>query len=287
MSDVFLLSTREEYKKYLKQVRDNNSKVREAYAYLIDDDTNIDRVMHDEKLSQQEFVEVIASCRQTSYNKAAGGGNTAAENETDRLYTKNAWKFVEEFLQNADDCNYSSEPQIDITIDEKDGRHPSIEFCYNEDGFSREDIWAITAFSESTKVNDTVEKQKEEGVFYKEKTGRKGKGFKAVFSLDAENVIVHIRSNGFSFKLDNKIGRILPIWENDPERMDKKTHVIVELVSPQFSIKEIYPEFRRLFCIDDREGMFAHSPFLFMHRLKNIHVVRIHENGEDEFITGY
>lgn len=290
MEEVFQYSTFNEYKEYLNRVKAENDKVRDAYNLLDDDDEKIDIVLQDESLTPREIIEIIALCRRSNYKKTAGGANKAAENETDRLYAKNPWKFVEEFLQNADDCNYSSNPQIDIIIDEKDEAHPFIEFVYNEDGFSRGDIWAITAFSESTKVNDTVSKQDENGVFYKEKTGRKGKGFKAVFSLNAENIVVHIRSNGFSFKLDNRIGRIMPIWENDLARMDGKTHVIVEIINPNFgqtSVKDIYPEFKRLFCIESKESIFANSPFLFMHRIKSVHISRINNSGVEDFTTEY
>lgn len=287
MSENKQFTTLDEYGDYLDMIADTNPKVGNASAKLLRSDKNIDSVMADRSLSEREFIEIIASCRKVNYNKAIGGANKAAENETDRLYAKNPWKFVEEFLQNADDCDYAETPEISITIDEGDEQHCSIEFCYNEEGFTRSDIWAITAFSESTKVNDIVKRQEETGVFYKEKTGRKGKGFKSVFSLSAENIIVHIRSNGFSFKLDNRIGRIMPVWEDDPARMDKNTYVIVELIKPEFSVSEIYPEFRRLFCVDNYEGIFTYSPFLFMHRLRMVHVTRISEISEETFITEY
>ena len=287
MNESKQFTTLDEYKEYLDKVAESNIRVANASAKLLRSDRNIDAVMADMSITEREFIEIIALCRQVNYNRAIGGANKAAENETDRLYAKNPWKFVEEFLQNADDCNYHSIPEISIFIDESKREQCSIEFCYNEEGFTRNDIWAITAFSESTKVNDTVKIQAEEGIFYKEKTGRKGKGFKSVFSLSAENVIVHIRSNGFSFKLDNNIGRIMPIWEEDPKRLDGKTHVIVELIKPNFSTSDIYPEFRRLFCIDNYEGIFASSPFLFMHRLRMVYVTRKNENGEETFITEY
>ena len=280
----------EEYKAYLSKVKANNPNIQKAYSKLTDvfgNDDDIDSVIRDKSLSPREFVEIIALCRLSNYVRSTGGANKAAENETDRLYAKNPWKFVEEFLQNADDCNYVQTPEIAIAIDDRNENHCCIEFSYNEEGFSRNDVWAITAFSESTKVNDTVKKQIESGIFYKEKTGRKGKGFKSVFSLRAENVIVHIRSNGFSFKLDNRIGRIMPVWEDDPGRMDGKTHVIVELVRPGFDVGEIYPEFRRLFCVDHAEEIFAGSPFLFMHRLKMVSATRIGKSGEESFITEY
>ena len=289
MGATFTEATLDEYKKYLFQIRDENPNIANLAIKLQQDDSdeNFAAIMNNDNLTKREFIELIALVKQSIYNRFTGGAYKAAENETDRLYSKNPWKFVEEFLQNADDCNYSDTPQIFISIDEREESHVSIEFAYNEDGFEKVDIWAITDFSGSAKINELVQSQDEEGVFYKEKTGRKGKGFKSVFSLDAENVIVHIRSNGYSFRLDNSIGRILPIWEDDSDRMDDSTHVIVELVKPSFSVSDIYPEFRRLFCVDEIENIFANSPFLFMHRIKSVRIKRINDTGEDEFTTEY
>lgn len=285
MIDMFTGATFDEYKKYLlKSVLTNNQKVKKLYNLIDLEEITVESVLSDSLLSERDFVELIAARRRLGYDPTVGGGNKAAEDETDRLYAKNPWKFVEEFLQNADDCNYDSTPIIDIIVDEGNS---TIEFAYNEKGFSRRDIWAIAAFSQSTKTDDIIENQEEEGIFYKEKTGRKGKGFKSVFSLNADNVIVHIRSNGYSFKLDNKIGRVMPVWEEDPARMDEKTHVIVELVNSNFSIGDIYEELCALFCVEKTEEMFAKSPFLFMHRMRNVHVIRRKGNDFKEFETSY
>ena len=285
MIDVFTGASFDEYKKYLlKSVLTNNQRVKKLYDLIDLEEITVESLLSDSSLSERDFVELIAARRRLGYDPTVGGGNKAAEDETDRLYAKNPWKFVEEFLQNADDCNYDSTPMIDIIVDECDS---TIEFAYNEKGFSRRDIWAIAAFSQSTKTDDIVENQEEEGIFYKEKTGRKGKGFKSVFSLNADNVIVHIRSNGYSFKLDNRIGRVMPVWEEDPNRMDEKTHVIVELINPNFSIGEIYEELCTLFCVEKTEEMFAKSPFLFMHRMRNVHVIKRNGNDFKEFETSY
>lgn len=285
MSYVFTGTTFDEYKKYLlKSVLSNNLRVKKIYDQIDLEEITVESVLRDSSLSERDFVELIAARRRLGYDPTVGGGNKAAEDETDRLYAKNPWKFVEEFLQNADDCSYDLIPMIDIIVDKDNS---TIEFSYNEKGFSRRDIWAIAAFSQSTKTDDVIENQEEDGIFYKEKTGRKGKGFKSVFSLNADNVIVHIRSNGYSFKLDNEIGRVLPVWEEDPDRMDEKTHVIVELVNPKFSIEKIYEELCALFCVEKTEEMFAKSPFLFMHRIKNIHVIGRNGNDFREFETSY
>lgn len=297
MYDTFKLSTFDEYEKYIiDKVLEKNEIVSDLDDKLNKKRISVDEIIADETLSKRDFIELIASRRRLGYDESVGGGNKAAEDETDRLYAKNPWKFVEEFLQNADDCDYaSSQPQVEIIVDETKS---CVEFVYNEKGFSRNDVSAITAFSQSTKTkdsssskntetNDIVTGQKEDGVFYREKTGRKGKGFKSVFSMDADNIIVHIRSNGFCFRLDNKISRIMPIWEEDKERMDENTHIIVELVNPKFDIKAIYPEFRMLFCVDKCEEIFAKSPFLFMHRIKSIHVKKLDKSGNEEFKTEY
>ena len=281
MYDIFRGVTRDEYRKYLNAIKNSNSKLAN-YANISDDDDEdayIDSVIADQSLSEREFVEITAIYRRRNYSKLYGGANQAAENEIDRygrMVPKSAHGSINK-----------SAPEIHIRIDERDETHPCIEFIYNEEGFSRRDVWALTLFSESTKVNDLVKGQEASGLFYREKTGRKGKGFKSVFSLDSENVIVHVRSNGFCFKLDNSIGRILPIWEDDPARMDGKTHIIVELIHPGFSVTEIYPEFRRLFCIDDLETIFAKSPFLFMRRIQTVQVTQIRADGSDSFITEY
>lgn len=287
MSELFQGHTFDEYKKHLAAVREGNPAVANASIRLQDDDDYIEEVLNDTSLSAREFVEVIALCRRIGYIRSIGGANRAAESETDTLYARNHWKFVEEFLQNADDCDYDDVPEIGITVDERDENRPIVEFVYNEKGFTREDVWAITAFSDSTKIGDTVKHQVADGVFYREKTGRKGKGFKSVFAIQADNVIVHIRSNGFSFRLDNAIGRILPIWEDDPNGTDGKTHVTVELVNPDFDVREIYPELRRMFCADEPEGLFARNPLLFMHRLRTVHVTRITGSGSAGFLAAY
>ena len=285
MCELFKGTSFDEYKKYLLDyVLIKDSTIEVLYRDLDRERIDIDTLLNDDSLSKREFVELIASLRRVGYNPTIGGGNKAAEDETDRLYAKNPWKFVDEFLQNADDCEYENVPKVDIIVDENES---AVEFIYNEKGFSKKDIWAITAFSQSTKIDDFVEYQPDKGIFYKEKTGKKGKGFKSVFSLNADNIIVHIRSNGYCFKLDNKIGRILPVWEEDTSRMDGKTHVLVKFINPAFDLKEIYPEFKALFCVDNCEVIFAKSPFIFMHRIKGIHVKRLFANNTDEFWIEY
>ena len=85
-----------------------------------------------------------------------------------------------------------------------------------------------------------------------------------------------------SFKLDNEIGRIVPVWEDDVQN-DGFTHVIVELVNPKHSLEEVFPEFQKMFCVSDVENLFRRSPILFMHRIKEVTINRIAALGNDTF----
>lgn len=77
MNESNQFTTLEEYKDYLDKVSESNEKVGNASIKLLRSNKNINAVMEDTSLSEQEFVEVIALCRQVSYNKAAGGANKA------------------------------------------------------------------------------------------------------------------------------------------------------------------------------------------------------------------
>lgn len=273
-------STLDEYSDYLVERKAENENINRAWDLLFSSDKNIGKVIGDNNLSPREYIEVIALRRREGYSQSAGNGNISADNQTDRMYGNTPWKFIEEFLQNADDCKYSENPEIQIIVNECVG---TIEFAYNEEGFTRNDIWALTAHEQSTKSNenDSLLDIVEEGVFYREKTGRKGIGFKSVFSLPAENIRVHIRSNEYSFCLDKAIGRIIPIWEEE-SCADNRTHIVVELINPKFALDEIYPKFKDVFCVDDISLIFEKSPALFMHHLRNIHVVHVDDSGNKE-----
>lgn len=284
MGELFQQTTFEDYDEWLDGLEARNPRLASA-AKKLRRRSNRGEVLNDDSLSQRDYVEVVALGRRQGYYDGSGGGNVAAKRDTDRQYSPNAWRFVEEFLQNADDCEYLTEPSITIEVDQAAGQNPHIKFTYNETGFTRQDVWAITAFQESNKTDSLVTHQSESGIFYREKTGRKGRGFKSVFALQADNVIVHIRSNGFSFRLDNQIGCALPIWEDGQQ--DGWTHIDVELINPKFDLDEIISEFSHMFCIGDYGAMFARSPFLFMHRLRSINLKRREGDSTSECLIEY
>ena len=102
-------------------------------------------------------------------------------------------RFLNELLQNADDCEYNpgEVPSLSLLI-----RENILTISYNEVGFTKANVRAITAIGESTKkllLNGSAT------------IGEKGVGFKSVFSV-AESVEIH--SNGFHFKLTDQMPTI-------------------------------------------------------------------------------
>ena len=99
-------------------------------------------------------------------------------------------RFLNELLQNADDCRYpeGETPAFDLRISGN-----TITVVYNELGFTKQNVRAITAIGESTKK--LLLDGKDNSI------GEKGVGFKSVFGV-AESVEIH--SNGFDFVLCDK-----------------------------------------------------------------------------------
>ncbi len=96
-------------------------------------------------------------------------------------------RFIQELLQNADDCTYPADVVPTFSLKQSDG---GIVTEYNENGFTRENIRAITAIGESTKnmlINEDLDA-----------IGKKGIGFKTVFAIASE---VKIHSGEYHFSL--------------------------------------------------------------------------------------
>ena len=120
----------------------------------------------------------------TEQRKILGKQYTSIFNLINQSGTK-PQRFLMELLQNIDDCDYNGDPYVDIQYDNR-----ILEITYNEVGFTKENVVAITAIGDSTKQylsNNTY-------------TGEKGIGFKSIFNI-ANNVEIY--SNKFNFSLSD------------------------------------------------------------------------------------
>lgn len=99
-------------------------------------------------------------------------------------------RFIQELLQNADDCDYSPEVVPSFSLTQKGN---TVITEYNEVGFNRANIRSITAIGESTK-NKLFK-----GQFAA--IGEKGVGFKTIFAVAS---LVRIFSGEYAFSLSDR-----------------------------------------------------------------------------------
>ena len=149
----------------------------------------------DNSLDASEYLRMLRGVRGT-IQKALG--KKAYQNYIKIINDSgsDANRFINELLQNADDCRYER-------LSDKDTPTFSLEIIdnklitsYNEDGFTNENVRSITAIGESTKKQISC---MSDGDNFE--IGEKGVGFKSVF---AAAKTVHIHSNDFHFELNDE-----------------------------------------------------------------------------------
>lgn len=280
-----------EYRRYLKDLEYNNKNIMRVMQ-LLDNENGLENLFNDNEISNEDFINIVALKRLADYDPNGSGAGEHDDAQTDQGYDNTPLKFIEEFLQNADDCEYQSTPEIEVMLKEADENHSIIEFTYNEDGFTKEDIWFLTARGKSTKGKIEKTDLPDEGIFYRKKTGKKGTGFKSVFTLAGDNVVVHISSNGYNFRLDRNMGRTIPVYEEKKFAINGFTHIVVEIYysaeskknnTSIKSIDETYSEIKNIFCIDDTSDFFKKDPLVFARKIKTFNVFKDTKSGDDTF----
>lgn len=170
----------------------------------------------EEEILDEEYLKLLRDVRQSLKN-AFGFRTYESYLSLIKKAGSDKRRFFNELLQNADDCTYGAEvtPTFSLTY-----RNNAVDVTYNETGFKKENVRAITAIGESTKklllTGDAA-------------IGEKGVGFKSVFGVSSE---VEIHSNGFDFKLKEKTPTI-------PEKCEHKD---VQGTSMHFVMKESVKE---------------------------------------------
>lgn len=155
------------------------------------------------------------------------------ESLSNELYNKDM-HFVLELIQNADDNSYSKKAQNGDTLE------PTLVFLIendcvtlfnNENGFNETNISAICDVKASTK-----------GKHQRGYIGRKGIGFKSVFTITDRP---EIHSNNFFVNFDLKnghIGYILPNWISSTEKITQvtslKKFILTKIKSSPLTTKE-------------------------------------------------
>lgn len=163
-----------------------DKKYRNFFSFMRFDEVEkeINDLIKDDSVSDGEFLKKIIDIRNAQKNILG--------NQYKNIFTlinqsgTKPQRFLMELLQNIDDANYSKESYVDISF-----QNNKLVLNYNETGFTKENIAAITAIGDSTKqylANENI-------------TGEKGIGFKSIFNV-ANTVEIH--SNNYHFSLSDK-----------------------------------------------------------------------------------
>lgn len=149
----------------------------------------LNKYVEDTTISENEYMRVLRQIRLSIHDSLGKEGyrsylDIILKSGTDR------GRFIQELLQNADDCLYAQgvTPSFSLSV-----KGQTIITEYNEIGFTRANIRSITAIGESTK-NKLLSHQSIS-------IGEKGVGFKTIFAI-ASKVTIH--SGNYHFSLSDK-----------------------------------------------------------------------------------
>ena len=163
-----------------------DKKYRNFFSFIRFDEVEkeINNLIKDDSLSDDEFFKKIIDIR-TAQKNILGNQYKNIITLINQSGTK-PQRFLMELLQNIDDANYLKEPYVKISF-----QNNRLILNYNETGFTKENVAAITAIGDSTKqylANENI-------------TGEKGIGFKSIFNV-ANTVEIH--SNNYHFILSDE-----------------------------------------------------------------------------------
>lgn len=170
-------------------------------------------------------------------------------------------RFLFELIQNVDDCSYNNDDcKLSIKFEKRDG-YETIVLNYNEDGFTPENIYAITGIAESSKINTPDEI----------KIGEKGIGFKSVFGI-AEKV--WIQSGYYSFEL-KRDSITVPILKYDGYKPVNGTKMILFLEPNRSNV--IQEKLRSDYIKPD--ALLNKNPVLFLNKINRLELLFDNNNS--------
>ncbi len=196
-------------------------------------------------MSNAEYLKLLRDVRLSLVNAFGKKAYASYINIVNKAGADNN-RFLGELLQNADDCQYDSNvvPEFSLKVS---GTQLIAE--YNEKGFTKDNVRAITAIGESTKKLLLNGEDKA--------IGEKGIGFKSVFGI-AKSVEIH--SNGFDFKL---LGERPTIPEKCTPVITDGTQMVYELKDA--SIRSVFSKdkiLRQCLCLRNLKRIDINGTFI-------------------------
>lgn len=185
----------------------------------------LNRAVEENKGTEYEFLDLLRENRRYIKDALGDRGYSSYINLINRSGTDRN-RFIQEILQNADDCLY---PEGIVPSFKLDVRGDTITASYNECGFTRANIRSITAIGESTK-----------NIILNGETtiGEKGVGFKTIFAIASS---VTITSGNIGFKLTAQEPTIPKTVEMTSPVSGTRMEILLkpQIDLPSYSEKEI------------------------------------------------
>lgn len=184
----------------------------------------------DDSISAEEYLHKLRDVRKAMCEAFVEGLYKDYINLINQAGT-NAERYINELLQNADDCKYpeGETPNFSLKI------HKNLKLIgtrYNEIGFTKANVRAITAIGESTKKKLMDTERSSDNLI-----GEKGVGFKSVFAV-ADKVSIY--SGDFCFSLSSKEPLIPKLLKKEEECASGTTMFfeLKEEIAPDFFTEE-------------------------------------------------
>ncbi len=235
-----------------------NEDRQDVFGKYIDSNIEMKEILENlekENMKEEEknfFLQALYQKRKDETGEFSSNAVKDYGKELVEQYRSDPLRFIHEFTQNIDDCEYEQgeDAKLEIKFSED-----AIFFSYNEIGFTAKNVFSLCSFGQSTKVGQ------------EDTEGEKGKGFKSVFGVAKK---VAILSNGFHFQLSSENFVVpTPLEEKFSANIPEKGTVIIlsEFLEPSF-LEDVEKLYKSELQLEHKLS----NLFLFTRKLKKIHL---------------
>lgn len=173
-------------------------------------------------------------------------------------FNDNALRFINELIQNADDCSYlESVNTLEMTFDVMDKK---VEISYPETGFTYADIISLSSVDETNKMID----------FDKATStiGEKGRGFKSIFVYFKE---VEIESGGYHFKYNiDERSMFEPIHCGEGKNIGTK---LVLRLNDNLDIENLINDIKKFYGDSSPEKLYRNNSIFFTKNFTELRLI--------------
>lgn len=187
-------------------------------------------------------------------------------------FNDNPLRFINELIQNADDCEYDTLANI-LEIKFKEQEH-SITLSYPEKGFTYKDIISLSSIDNSNKTEN-----------YKKAIstiGEKGRGFKSIFVFFNK---VKIFSAGYYFQYTNGTIFQPSVISNITEEMRTDNGTRLELtLKEEVNFESLVNAVKELYGSSDANNLFRNNSIFFTKNLSSLSLEFYYSDNTSETI---